>query len=110
MLFEDAIKAAERSSVRRHKTGAAVYDSNMNLLAIGWSHVPEGKLVSTPWSKHAENHALARAHGKGVPHTIVIATLTKAGNVTKGDPCSSCAAQIKRAGIKRIFYTQQASS
>jgi deoxycytidylate deaminase len=107
-IFEVAINAAKRSSIRKFKTGAAIYDSRWRLLSIGWSHVPEGTLDRTPWSKHAELHAWERAASfQDSAFIIVIATLTAKGNITCGAPCSACAMMLAATPINKIYYTQR---
>lgn len=106
--FNDALKAAKRSTIRKFQTGAAIYDRHGNLLATGCSHVPEFRLCSTPWSRHAESDALRRCHNLNDAHTIVIATISrKSGNVTSGKPCPACAKELSRTPIRDIVYTQR---
>lgn len=106
-LFVDALGAAERSSIYKFHTGAAIYDKDGKLLSIGWSHVPPGRLSTTPWSKHAEHHAISRLAPDAVPHTIVIATITKKGNITLGRPCKHCMNKIHKAGIEEVIWTKR---
>lgn len=78
---------------------------------MGWSHPAVG-LTDTPWSRHAENHAIGRCKVGallGYAHGIVIATLTEYGYETTGRPCISCAKQIKKVGIETVIYTQSRS-
>lgn len=109
-MWEDALKAAKRSTIKRFKTGAAIYDKNGHLLATGCSHVPEQSLSSTPWSKHAEHDAIHRA-GPAIrdAHSIVIATLSKKGNVTSALPCESCARLIGNTSIQEIHASKKES-
>jgi tRNA(Arg) A34 adenosine deaminase TadA len=97
--FDHAIRAAANSTIRTHRTGCAVYDRAGQLLATGWSHVPPGDLTATPWSMHAEHHALSRVPPKSRPHLAVVATLARSGNVTCGDPCPACAEFLRRRGL-----------
>lgn len=110
MTFDDAIRAARRSSVRRFKTGAAIYDFRGNLLAIGWSHPSAERWTATPFSMHAEHHAIARLVPGADPRAIVIATISKKGNITVGRPCADCARLILRAGIGEVTYTQRSDT
>jgi cytidine deaminase len=102
LKFRDAIRAARRSDVYDHKTGAAVYDSRGKLLAIGWSH-QRRDLKSTPYSMHAEHHALSRLKRSDQPRTIVIATVTKGGALTCSTPCRSCRNLINKYAITKVI-------
>lgn len=110
-IFADAIRAAQRSTIRTHKTGAAIYARNGDLLTIGWSHVTRPVWTETPWFMHAEHHALVRlaTHRwtKGDPYRITVATLTRGGDVTCGNPCAACARKLEAYGIKIIETTQR---
>lgn len=108
-VFADAIVAAERSTIRRHRTGAAIYAKDGTLLSNGWSHVPAEHYTETPFSMHAEHHALSRLRvcDYGRAHTIVIATLTKGGNVTCGEPCPACARKLNGTPIQEVIATQR---
>jgi tRNA(Arg) A34 adenosine deaminase TadA len=105
--FDHAIRAAANSTIRTHRTGCAVYDRAGRLLATGWSHVPPGDLAATPWSMHAENHALSRVPPRSRPYKAVVATLTRNGNITRGDPCSACADILRRRGVRVVEATQR---
>jgi deoxycytidylate deaminase len=111
-MIDDAARAALRSTIKTHKTGAAIYDRKMRLLSIGWSHVPEGVLVETPWSKHAELHAWERCPRPERPYadSIVIVTITKNGYITMGAPCDACANLINGTPIKNVYYSQRLQS
>jgi deoxycytidylate deaminase len=106
-LFADAIRAAHRSTILRHKTGAAIYDAKGNLVSVGWSHVPEMTFKKTPFSMHAEHHACRRAGHVMDAHSIIIVTIArKSGNITSGAPCSVCLDMLVQQGFKEIHYSE----
>lgn len=112
-MFTDALRAAQNSTVKKFHTGCTIYDRRGNKLSDGWSHVPQGRLVETPWSKHAEHHAIERLKPGDAEkaHRIVIATLSRKGNITSGTPCPTCAARIRKhlPNIKEVIATQRSN-
>lgn len=110
-MLELAIKLAHRSTNKRHKTGAVIVNSKTgDIISTGWSHKGQTTWKTTPWSTHAEMHAILRApHPKLLEHaTIYIATVcSKSGNLTSAKPCSSCGALLSGAGIKQVIYTER---
>lgn len=110
-MITKAIQVARRSTIRRHKTGAVITDSKGNVISVGWSHVPSYSLKDTPFSMHAEHHAILRAaqSKRSVRNgRIYIATIaSKSGNVTSAKPCNVCAALLREVGIKEIIYTER---
>jgi cytidine deaminase len=107
LTFKDALRAAHRSQLKRHRTGAAVYDSKGELLSIGWSH-PCMMYSTTTRSQHAEHHALGRLPYGAVPHTVVIVTLTKADKFAKSShPCESCRSLLDKYDVQEIITSER---
>lgn len=53
---------------------------------------------------HAEEIAINRI-GRNKVDTIVVIRLTAADNFTMAHPCSRCWKKIKKAGIKKVIYS-----
>lgn len=110
MSLVRAIRIAERSSMRRFKTGAVIVSKDGKVLAVGWSHMAT-RSMQEYHSMHAECHAIIRARAtrkvlKG--STIYIATLSgKSGSATSAKPCLPCLTLIESVGIREIIYTER---
>lgn len=105
--IEDAIKIAQRSTIRTHKTGAVIFNRNGLILSNGWSHTPHYKLSNGKRSIHAEIHALARGRQTNLNGALIaVATVSgKSGNCTTGMPCLDCAIALRAADISGVYYT-----
>lgn len=104
-----AIYAARRSSIYSFQTGAAIVRDG-KLLEHGWSHVGATKWKQTPYSTHAEAHAIMRLGVKQAKGSnIYIATLSRKGNLTMGCPCESCQEFIEGVGFDKITFTNPES-
>lgn len=108
--FRIAENAAKRSRLKHHRTGAALFDKKGRLIEVGWSHtISPGSLTTTPWTKHAEHHAIERASkilSLDVCETIVVVTLTRSGNLTMAAPCDACRKKINDTNIKNVIYSE----
>lgn len=98
--------AARRSTLKRHKTGAAIFSKN-GLIQTGWSHVSHINLKQTPRSMHAELHAIIRSAKYGrVPlkdTTIYVVTLTPGGNRTVSAPCPCCQIILNELEMEAVY-------
>jgi deoxycytidylate deaminase len=105
-MIDLAVKMAKRSNVRTHKTGAVIVSRHGEIISKGWSHPTERRLRQTPFSIHAELHAILRSPREKLRGaTIYVATLTKGGNITNSKPCEACTAIIREVGIAHVVYT-----
>ena len=77
------------------------------LVELGWSHVGAVAWHTTPWSTHAEAHALRRAGFQVDNCSLYITTISRKGNLTMAKPCESCDNLIKALGIKKVIFTNQ---
>lgn len=103
-MISYAIKIAERSTNKTHKTGAAIYDRKGNLIANGWSHIGMPRL--SLYSTHAELHALRRSHKPIQEATIYIATLAaKNSHLALGKPCKDCVRALRDSGVTKVVFT-----
>lgn len=102
-----AIKYAKRSSIKRYQVGAVIRYGGA-VVSQGWSHRSQIRYSQTPFSCHAELHAINR-----IPHrwqlqgaTIYIAKIDgKTGNVVSGEPCPICSDIIYKVGIERVVHS-----
>jgi len=102
-FLNEAKKIAERSSIRKHRTGVVFVRKN-KIISNGWSHVPHYKLYGKR-SLHAEMHALARGRRKNLSGAECwIVTLTRCGNSVNSLPCLDCAIALYTAGIYRVYW------
>lgn len=92
------------------KVGAVAIDDDFNVLSVGYNGFPRGvndsseRLNDRPTkyaiTVHAEGNTIAQAARKGVSlkdSTVVVTSLF---------PCSSCAALMIQAGVKRIITSK----
>ena len=100
-----AMDVAERSPLLRFHTGCVIVDKKGRIITTGWSHRSETRMASTPFSIHAEHHALRRAGVDVSGGTAVVATKSRKGNWTNSKPCPECARLLKDAGIENVIYT-----
>ena len=103
-----AILASRNSVCVRHKVGCVLV-KNTNILSVGWNGTTtrfhtnlcenyiEGKLVTIPWTVHAEANAIAKCAKLG------IATEGSTAYITI-PPCESCAGLLKQSGIVKVVY------
>jgi deoxycytidylate deaminase len=99
-----ALYASGRSTIAKFQTGAAIVDSR-RVVSIGWSHVGPIRWETTPWSTHAEAHAIRRAGRNVSGCDIYIATRSRKGNLTYSAPCSKCTDLLKNFGFLNVVYT-----
>lgn len=99
-----ALYAARRSTIAKFQTGAAIAD-NGKVVSIGWSHVGPIRWETTPWSTHAEAHAIRRAGRNVNGCDLYIATVSRKGNVTLSAPCCKCETLLKNFELRNIVYT-----
>jgi tRNA(Arg) A34 adenosine deaminase TadA len=104
--LQEAIKIANRSSIRKHRTGAIIV-SNEVVVSNGWSHIPATKVLTSCRSLHAELHALARARYRYNLNgaACYVATLSAADNVVNAKPCLQCAIALRAAGVEIVYFT-----
>ena len=104
-VLAHAMDVAERSPLLRFHTGCVIVDKKGRIISTGWSHRSETRMASTPYSIHAEHHALRRA-GVGVSGgTAIVATKSRRGNWTNSMPCRECARLLEDAGIEHVVFT-----
>lgn len=98
--------ARTRSSIKRYQTGAVIVQRK-EIVGIGWSHRSGIRYSQTPFSCHAELHAISRPPKASlVGATIYIVTISrKSGNITSGKPCGICRAIIYKVGIERVVHS-----
>lgn len=58
---------------------------------------------------HAECDAIYGVNYKVEPHTIIVCRLNKKGKFMNAKPCPGCYLEIKKANIKKIFYTTESN-
>ena len=104
MYFEEVIKIANRSSMKRYGTGCVIVKGK-EIISNGWSH--KGQNLGSLYSLHAELHALARGRHLDLQGTTCyIATIAKkSGNLTTARPCIRCAIALRTAGVTQVQYT-----
>lgn len=108
MSIELAAHIAERSSIRRHKTGAVIVDRKGELISVGWSHFSAHRMKEY-YSMHAELHAIIRAGSsiKDAAAIYIACYAGKSGNLCVGRPCRLCMAAILDVEIPRIYFTNR---
>jgi deoxycytidylate deaminase len=99
-----AMRVAGRSELKRFHTGAALMNRHGDLIATGWSHRCEPRLVRYR-SMHAEHHAIRRAARSVDGGTAAVATISARGNWTMSLPCDECRSILEQAGIATVYYT-----
>lgn len=101
-----AVRYARRSSIRGYQTGALITNTG-GMVSQGWSHRSEIRYSQTPFSCHAELHAINRAkQSRLIGATIYVATVRrKSGNIVSGKPCPICEDIILKVGIERVVHT-----
>lgn len=113
-LLEAVVKTAKRSTIRTFRTGAIVFDKNMNIVSKGCSHIPDGKAANNKRSNHAEDHALDLiSHIKDKSDlSILIYTLNRKGQkpATSSRPCADCAERLANAGLNEVYYLERDNS
>lgn len=100
--WEEAVKQAQRSTFKRHKTGAVVIDQRGNARATGCSHKRDGYAVN---SIHAEQHAISNLYDTSYRRqACLIVTLTRVGNFANcSRPCYDCAYALQHNGIDAMY-------
>ncbi len=103
-IWEQAEQQAERSTLRRFRTGAILVDGQ-RVVGRGCSHITSRKLARQ--SVHAEQHALSGVYDTdGL--TCVIVTLNRSGNwAWSSKPCAFCTHLMYNAGIERVIYGER---
>jgi deoxycytidylate deaminase len=101
-----AFHVAQRSSILGYQTGAVIY-ANDGSRHYGWSHRSEIRYSRTPFSCHAELHAINRTpKAKLAGATIYVVTIRrKSMNVVSGKPCEVCADILDKVGIERVVHS-----
>lgn len=56
---------------------------------------------------HAECDAIYGLNYKVVPYTIIICRLNKKNEFMNAKPCAGCYLEIKNAGIRHVYYTNE---
>lgn len=109
-MIEKALKVAERSGLKKYKTGAVIVDREGKEISIGWSHYSELILKET-WTVHAELHAVHRAYKPSLfGGRIYIATYSaKSHNPCLSRPCSVCLPFLSDVGLERAIFTTSAN-
>jgi deoxycytidylate deaminase len=107
MSIQHAIKIAQRSTNRTHRTGAVITDKHGQFISAGWSHQSQHIYVQTPRSMHAEMHAIIRARPGSLRDAVIyVATLTGRGNnITMSRPCKVCESLLDHVGINTVHWT-----
>lgn len=113
-IFEAVVKSANRSTIKSFRTGAVIFDKDMNIISKGCSHTPFGKAANNKRSNHAEDHALDLiSHIKDKSNlSIVIYTLNRKGQnpATSSRPCRDCAERLASANLMEVFYLERDNS
>jgi deoxycytidylate deaminase len=111
-LWEAAEKQAKRSTLNKFKTGAVIFDKDMNIIGRGCSHDKDGHYLPTV---HAEYEALRDSYGarnygeqRVIGQGIVIVSINKAKNYTYSSrPCLRCAAELHLGNIRYVYYAER---
>lgn len=102
--WEKAEKAAKRSTLNRHRTGAVIFSKNDGVISDGCSHHCENAIHP---STHAEADAISRAYNNIRGASIVIVTLTKGNNYARSSrPCLKCLLHMDKVGLGFIVYAE----
>lgn len=113
-IFEAVVKTANRSTIKSFRTGAVIFDKDMNIVSKGCSHTPFGKAANNKRSNHAEDHALDLiSHVKDKSDlSIVIYTLNRKGRnpATSSRPCADCAERLMAANLSEVYYLERDNS
>jgi deoxycytidylate deaminase len=105
---------AKRSTHRKHKTGAIIFDSDggnflerPKILAAGCAHAHNGGMAIH--SIHAEQHAISRwPKSQRVEGCVcLIVTLTRNGNFASiSKPCANCASLLAQV-VREVIYAER---
>ena len=109
-ILEVAEKQANRSTIETFKTGAVVFDKNMNIVEAGCSHVPMYTWLRNKRSVHAEDDVLSKiVHVENRSDlNMLVYTLGKSGNPTySSKPCKICAERIIGSNINKVYYLER---
>lgn len=107
LWFTEAHRMAQRSSLARYKTGAVIVPKVGGNIAFGWSHRSEIRYSQTPFSCHAELHAINRSLKSNLlGATIYVVTIRgTSGAIVSGKPCEVCADILEKVGIERVVHS-----
>lgn len=105
-LLYMAERQAERSTLRRFRTGAVLVDGKGNLVSKGCSN----RMNALDRSVHAEEHCLSTLYmsDSSKDLTCVIVTLTRSGNwASSSRPCARCVHLLSKNGVSRVVYPER---
>lgn len=113
-IWEEGVKQAKRSTLRRFKTGAVVFHMKSGyIIGGGCSHIAEDNDINTT---HAERHALRNTYGernyggnsKWGEYGILIVSLGRSGNFTYSSrPCLKCAKELDNDNIASVYWPER---
>lgn len=106
-----AIKAALLSGAEHHRVGAAIFKGK-SLISLGWNSTKTHPSSTTRYNAHHAEFDCLMGNYKHdlVGASIFVARITKGGHLGIAKPCPSCEAVIRAAGIKKVYYTNNAGS
>lgn len=98
-----------------YNVGSLVLDKKGCILSYGFnSYVrTHARMVLNPKYNnfqifvHAECDAIYSVNYKCTPHTLIVCRLNKQNEFMNAKPCEGCYLEIKKAGIKHVYYTDQ---
>lgn len=105
-----ASKLCKKSDIKYHHHGAVLVGPGGKILSTGYNHyVSEALFCLTEHrTMHAERHAIysaLRAKKKVEDTILYVVRVNKRGQYRNSKPCSHCAKQIMKHGIKTIYYS-----
>lgn len=103
--FSLAKKLSKQSTHPKHQLGAVIIKGN-TVLSIGFNKYKTSPRSNHPWAFiHAENSCLNSLDKSAVGADIYVYRETKSGMLANSKPCKYCYQMLKRAGIRRVYYT-----
>jgi tRNA(Arg) A34 adenosine deaminase TadA len=100
----------------KHRVAASAYGVNGSLMYTGFNSYVKTHPVQAALAKlvgmpdriylHAEIDALVRAGGP--VHTMVVTRVGKSGAPLPSRPCAICRRALSRAGVRRVYYVNDA--
>jgi deoxycytidylate deaminase len=93
-------RVAQKSKYVLHKHGAVIIKGGK--LASKATNSPKPMISYESCNIHAECAALKKTDAHGA--TLYVARICN-GKIGLSKPCSKCEKKIKKAGIKRVYYT-----
>lgn len=102
-----ALHAARLSQFFAHRVGAALFDGP-RLVTLGFNE-KKSHPDNDCFTQHAEFNSLKRTRHRKMNNLVMyIARLTRTDKVSLARPCTECQSKIRRAGIRKVFFTNHA--